>query len=129
MLKNILKKQRVDGYQLLLKNSVIDIKGMKLAEDEDDLSIDEIFASIRNVLWEKEVQKNAARSCIRDYNKERNEDIFELTPEMLAKGCDVPYEYADWDFDDVAARILRKYSEVFKMEEDYDRKKNSNSKH
>ena len=43
---------------------------------------------------------------------------------MLAKGWDVPYEYANWDFNDVAARILHKYSEVFAMEEANDRKEN-----
>lgn len=88
-----------------------------MAKDEDELSIDEILASIRSVLWEKEVEKNASRYCIRDYAKEREGDVFVLTPQMLAKDWDIPYEYANWDFDDVAARILRKYSDVFAIEE------------
>lgn len=93
-----------------------------MAKDEEELSIDEILASIRSVLWEKEVEKSTSRSCIRDYEKERQGDVFQLTSEMLAKGWNVPYEYANWDFNDVAARILHKYSEVFAMEEANDRK-------
>ncbi|MBQ8870862.1 MAG: hypothetical protein IJ019_05755 [Alphaproteobacteria bacterium] len=91
-------------------------------KDQEDLSIDEILASIRNVLWEKQVEKNASRSCIRDYAKEREGDVFVLTPQMLAKNWDIPYEYANWDFDDVAARILHKYSEFFAMQETNDKK-------
>lgn len=93
-----------------------------MSKDEEDLSIDEILASIRSVLWEKEVEKNASRSCVRDYAKEREGDVYFLTPQMLAKGWDIPYEYANWDFNDVAARILHKYAEVFAMEETYDLK-------
>ena len=94
-----------------------------MSKSEDELSIDEILASIRSVLWEEEVRKSASRSCIRDYEKERQSDVFELTPQMLAKNWEVPYEYANWDFDDVAARILHKYSQVFAMEEAHDRRK------
>lgn len=96
-----------------------------MKENEEELSIDEILASIRNVLWDKEVQKSASRFCIRDYDKERQGDIFELTPKMLAKNWNVPYEYANWDFNDVAARILHKYSQVFALEEANDRRKDS----
>ena len=96
-----------------------------MKENDEELSIDEILATIRNVLWDKEVQKSASRSCIRDYEKERQGDVFELTPKMLAKNWDVPYEYANWDFNDVAARILHKYSQVFALEEANDRKKES----
>ncbi len=96
-----------------------------MKENEEELSIDEILASIRNVLWDKEVQKSASRFCIRDYDKERQGDIFELTPKMLAKNWNVPYEYANWDFNDVAARILHKYSQVFALEEANYRRKDS----
>ena len=95
-----------------------------MIENEEELSIDEILASIRSVLWEKEVEKSTSRSCIRDYAKEREGDVFELTPQMLAKNWDSPYEYANWDFDDVAARILHKYSEFFAMEESKNIKEN-----
>ncbi len=95
-----------------------------MSKDEEELSIDEILASIRSVLWEKEVEKSTARSCLRDYAKEREGDVFELTPQMLAKGWDIPYEYANWNFDDVAARILHKYSDIFAMEEFCNRKEN-----
>lgn len=81
--------------------------------DENEMSMDEILASIRNILWEKEVNKSASRSCIRDYAKDAEGDVFILTKDMLAKNCDLPYEYAKWNFNDVAAKILHKYAKVF----------------
>ena len=95
-----------------------------MIENNEDLSIDEILASIRNVLWENQVEKNASRSRMRDYAKERDGDVFELKPHMLAKGWDIPYEYANWDFNDVAVRILHKYSEFFAAEETNARQEN-----
>ena len=68
--------------------------------DEEEMSMEEILASIRNILWEKEVAKSASRSCIRDYAKEKAGDVFELTKDMLVKGWALPYEYSDWNFDD-----------------------------
>jgi len=81
--------------------------------DEEELSMDEILASIRNVLWEKELNKNTSRACIRDYAKEREGDVLELSPDMLVKGWELPYEYANWNFDDVAIKILHKYAAFF----------------
>ena len=87
-----------------------------MAEDEE-MSMEEILASIRNILWEKEVDKNISHSCIRDYAKEAEGDVFQLTREMLVKGWALPYEYADWDFNDVAAKILHTFSGIFAREE------------
>ena len=87
-----------------------------MSKNQEELSTDEILASIRNILWEKEVNKNVAKHCLHDYEKEKHSDAFELTPQMLAKTWDVPYEYADWDYNDVAARILHKYSEIFAID-------------
>ena len=81
--------------------------------DEQQLSMEEILASIRNILWEKEVNKSASRSCIRDYAKEAEGEVFQLTKSMLVKGWALPYEYSNWDFNDVAAKILHKYAKVF----------------
>ncbi len=85
--------------------------------DEEEMSMEEILASIRNILWEKEVAKSASRSCIRDYAKEKSGDVFELTKDMLVKGWALPYEYADWNFDDVSTKILHKYARLFAKEE------------
>lgn len=90
--------------------------------DEENLSMEEILASIRNILWDKEVEKSASRSCIRDYAKEAEGDVFELTKDMMVKGWAVPYEYADWSFDDVAVKILHKYADFFAKEEEISRK-------
>lgn len=92
-----------------------------MAEDEEP-SMEEILASIRNILWEKEVEKNASRSCIRDYAKEAEGDILQLTKDMIVKGWAVPYEYSNWNFDDVAVKILHKYADFFAMEEEASRK-------
>lgn len=85
--------------------------------DEQELSIEEILASIRNILWEKEVSKNASRSLVRDYGKENDAEVFELTKDMIVKGWALPYEYSNWNFDDVAAKILHKFAAVFAREE------------
>lgn len=90
--------------------------------DEEELSMEEILASIRNILWEKEVEKSASRSCIRDYTKETEGNVFQLTKDMLVKGWAVPYEYTDWSFDDVAVKILHKYADFFAKEEETSRK-------
>ena len=81
--------------------------------EEDEMSMDKILASIRNILWEKEVNKSASRSCIRDYAKDAEGDVFILTKDMLAKTLELPYEYSKWNFNDVAAKILHKYAKVF----------------
>ncbi len=85
--------------------------------DEQEMSMEEILASIRNILWDKEVAQSASRSCIRDYAKEKEGDVFELTKDMLVKGWALPYEYSNWNFDDVSAKILHKYAELFAKEE------------
>ncbi len=85
--------------------------------EQDEMSMEEILASIRNILWEKEVSKSASRSCIRDYAKEAEGEVFQLTKSMQVKGWVLPYELSDWSFDDVAAKILHKYARVFGAEE------------
>lgn len=86
--------------------------------DEEELSMEEILASIRNILWEKEVSKNATRSCIRDYAKDAEGDVYQLTKDMMVKGWALPYEYSSWNFDDVAMKILHKYANFFAKEEE-----------
>lgn len=90
--------------------------------DGEDMSMEEILASIRNILWDKEVEKNASRFCIRDYAKEAEGDVFDLTTDMLVKDWAVPYDCAEWSFDDVAVKILHKYADFFAKEEEASRK-------
>lgn len=85
--------------------------------DEEDLSMEEVLVSIRNILWEKEINKTNEKALIHDYAKERDMPVFELTKDMLVKGWALPYEYANWNFDDVAQKILHKYARFFANEE------------
>ena len=83
--------------------------------DEQDLSMEEVLASIRSILWEKEVNKSND-ALLHDYVKEEEMPVFELSKDMLVKGWALPYEYTNWNFDDVAARILHKYADIFSSE-------------
>ncbi len=83
--------------------------------DEQDLSMEEVLASIRSILWEKEVNKSND-ALLHDYAKEKEMPVFELSKDMLVKGWALPYEYTNWNFDDVAARILHKYADIFSSE-------------
>ena len=83
--------------------------------DEQDLSMEEVLASIRSILWEKEVNKSN-EALLHDYAKEKEMPVFELSKDMLVKGWALPYEYTNWNFDDVAARILHKYADIFSSE-------------
>ena len=83
--------------------------------DEQDLSMEEVLASIRSILWEKEVNKSN-EALLHDYAKEKEMPVFELSKDMLVKGWALPYEYSNWNFDDVAARILHKYADIFSSE-------------
>lgn len=83
--------------------------------DEQDLSMEEVLASIRSILWEKEVNKSN-EALLHDYAKEEEMPVFELSKDMLVKGWALPYEYTNWNFDDVAARILHKYADIFSSE-------------
>ncbi len=85
--------------------------------DEQDLSMEEVLSSIRTILWEKEINKSNAGALLRDYAKEDAMPVFELTKDMLVKGWALPYEYSNWNFNDVAQKILRKYADVFVREE------------
>lgn len=67
-------------------------------DQEEDISTEEILASIRNILLEK--QEEASK-----------EEIFELTKEMIHKS---PLSI---DFNKVADQILQEYAAIFEYEE------------
>lgn len=66
--------------------------------DEENISTEEVLASIRNILLEKQ-------------NIEAAEQIFELTQDMLQKPSLKP------DFNKVADEILRHYAALFSYEQ------------
>ena len=72
---------------------------------EEDISTEEILASIRSILLEK--QEAASK-----------EEIFELTKEMIHKSS------LQLDFNKVADEILADYAAIFAYEEDEAKKQN-----
>ena len=66
--------------------------------DEENISTEEILASIRNILLEKQEAEDA-------------EEIFELTAEMLQKPSVKP------DFNKVTDEILKQYAALFAFEQ------------
>lgn len=70
-------------------------------DQEQDISTEEILASIRNILLEK--QEEASK-----------EEIFELTKEMIHKSA------LSLDFNKIADQILQEYAAIF----DYEERKN-----
>lgn len=71
-------------------------------EQQEDISTEEILASIRNILLEKQ-------------QAEANEEIFELTQDMLQKISFGP------DFNEIADDIIQQYAALFS----YEKKKQS----
>ena len=76
-----------------------------MAQDEDDISTEEILASIRSILLEK--QEAASK-----------EEIFELTKEMVHRSS------LELDYNKVADEILKEYAAIFAYEEDEAKKQN-----
>lgn len=73
-------------------------------DQEQDISTEEILASIRSILLEK--QEEASK-----------EEIFELTKEMIHKSP------LSLDFNKIADQILEEYAAVFAYEERKNRQK------
>ena len=69
-----------------------------MTDQADEISTEEILASIRGILLEK--QEIASK-----------EEIFELTKEMVHKSS------LSLDFNKVADQILEEYAQIFEMEE------------
>ena len=66
--------------------------------DEEDISTEEILASIRSILLEKQ-------------EAEASEEVFELTKEMLQKPFLKP------DFNKITDEILKQYTALFTYEQ------------
>jgi len=72
---------------------------------EEDISTEEILASIRSILLEK--QEAASK-----------EEVFELTKEMIHKSS------LNLDYNKVVDEILKEYASIFAYEEDEAKKQN-----
>ncbi len=83
-----------------------------MAKTEEE-SIDDILKSIREAIIDKEIQHlhRAQAPVVNTSNEE--EGIFVLSRNMLVKREDIPYQLGVWNFDDVAAKILKKYQNYF----------------
>jgi len=68
-----------------------------MTENEENISTEEILASIRNILLEKQ-------------ETEAKEEIFELTKEMIQKPVLKP------DFNKITDKIIKQYAALFAYE-------------
>lgn len=79
----------------------------------EETSIDDILKSIREAIIDKE-QKDYFSKFLPKKNKNEPEDeIFELTRNMMVSREDIPYQLGVWSFDDVAKKIMKKYKTFF----------------
>lgn len=82
-----------------------------MAQQVEEESIDDIIKSIREAIIEKERKKYFA--SFYNENSHRENDIFELSKNMLVEREDIPYQLGVWSFDDVAKKMLKKYRKYF----------------
>ena len=85
-----------------------------------ELAIDDIMKSIREAIIEKEQREYFEKNMPRDSLPKKSpleEEIFELSKNMLVNREDVPYQLGVWSFDDVAKKMMKKYSSFFSVRE------------
>lgn len=85
-----------------------------------ELAIDDIMKSIREAIIEKEQKEYFEKNMPRDSLPKKSpleEEIFELSKNMLVNREDVPYQLGVWSFDDVAKKMMKKYSSFFSVRE------------
>ena len=73
--------------------------------------MDDILKSIREAILEKE-RKAYFQSFLSDYQVTEN-DVFQLSKNMLVKREDIPYGLGVWNFEDVAKKMMKKYRQYF----------------
>lgn len=82
--------------------------------DLKEASIDDILKSIREAIVEKERRQYfksfyPAGSAV----LKPEDEVFELSRNMLVKREDIPYQLGVWSFDDVAQKMMKKYRNYF----------------
>ena len=82
--------------------------------EQNEASIDDIIKSIREAIVAKE-RKQYFQSFYPTGTKvlQPQNDIFELSRNMLVKREDIPYQLGVWSFDDVAKKMMKKYRTYF----------------
>lgn len=74
---------------------------------EEEQSIDDILKMIRQAITDK---KSSTHFYV---PQKRDEEIFVLSKKMLVNREDIPYKSGMWNFDDVAKKMMKKYSAYF----------------
>lgn len=70
---------------------------------ENEETMDDIIRSVRAAAAENKKNPPA----------QQNEEVFVLSESMLVKREDIPYRMGVWTFDDVAAKMIKKYRVFF----------------
>ena len=78
----------------------------------EDPSIDDILKSIREAIIDKE-QRDRIAAQNRQRRLEPEDEIFELSKNMMVKRENIQYQLGVWSFDDVAKKIMKKYKNFF----------------
>ena len=78
----------------------------------EDPSIDDILKSIREAIIDKE-QRDLIAAQNRQRRLEPEDEIFELSKNMMVKRENIQYQLGVWSFDDVAKKIMKKYKNFF----------------
>lgn len=80
----------------------------------EEASIDEILKSIREAIIEKEYRQATLKPLpAQMLHQEPEDEIFELSRNMMIKREDIPYQLGVWSFDDVAKKMMKKYKNFF----------------
>ncbi len=84
--------------------------------DLNDAPIDDILKSIRETIVEKE-RKQYFKSFYPAGSRvlQPEDEVFELSRNMLVKREDIPYQLGVWSFDDVAKKMMKKYRSYFNL--------------
>ena len=91
-----------------------------MAKSDDD-NIDAILKSIREAIIDKEQRKyfeqfrteNQKKVPVFSDTLKEQDEIFELSKNMMVKREDIPYQLGVWSFNDVAKKIMKKYQAYF----------------
>ncbi len=80
-----------------------------------ETSIDDVLKTIRAAIVEKERKQyfNSFYSTENGRSLRPEEEVFVLSKSMLVKREDIPYQLGVWNFDDVAKKMMKKYTTYF----------------
>ena len=103
----------------------------------EDASIDSILKSIREAIIDKEQRKyfeqfrteNQKKEPVFSSTPKEQDEVFELSKNMMVKREDIPYQLGVWSFDDVAKKIMKKYQTYFAKHSVKTDVSNSNDNH